>query len=458
MTKVNYKGSREEFAKGYEAAVSDGKYMASRQKHLSVRAHDPSISQKINKMASKSRSRSRSRGGNTKMISPRSSRSTSRGRSTKRQKLPSVYSGKNAKSVRFSTTSKSGGVFGSGTRAAKKKAMVKVQKKGANHTMEVTDQLQAVDCAWIGHVTFTRNVLFREAVICLYAEILRRSGTVVNSVNDETKTMVLNTQIIIEYKLTSIGNYATTPYTFGVGFATATDFANWFLNVARPWYGAPETEFGRIWIKGPVSSDETYLQINIANMKCHFQVKSTLKIQNQTVSTSGDDEDDVNNVPLYGKSYNFNGTQLKQTRPYIGNGGGTVQSQDLTANVDFGVVSYVNSNELPEPVQGPVEFRGLKAIGKAHLDPGQVKTSILTDSINMYFSTLFKTFMDDAPGTSVQRARLHGKGRIFALEKMINVLGSLSILIAYEHNYEVSTSIKIKQPFGLIKSFSKFVN
>lgn len=456
MTKVNYKGSREEFAKGYEAAVSDGKYMASRQKHLSVRAHDPSISQKINKMASKSRSRSRSRAPTTKMLSPRSSRSTSRGRSAKRQKVPQIYRGKGP--VRFATTSKSGGFFGSGTRAAKKKAMIKVQKKGANHTMEVSDDLSAVDAAWIGHVTFCRNVLYREAVICLYAEILRRAGTVINSVADETKTMVLNTQIIIEYKLTNTGNYATSPYVFGVGQATATDFVNWWLSVSRPWYGNAETEFGRIWIKGPVASDETYMQINMANMKCHFEIKSTLKIQNQTVATAGDDEDDVNNVPLYGKSYNFNGTQLKQTRPYIGNGGGTVISQDLSANVDLGVISYVNSSELPEPVQGPVEFRGLKAIGKAHLDPGQVKTSVLTDTINMYFSTLFKSFMDDIPSISVQRARNFGKGRIFALEKMINVLGSLSLKIAYEHNYEVSTSVKLKQPIGLIKSFSKFVN
>lgn len=190
--------------------------------------------------------------------------------------------------------------------------------------------------------------------------------------------------------------------------------------------------------------------------KVNCYVKSSMKIQNRTINASGNIQaDDVDNVPLYGKSYygtgnyiqmNYNDFAINDSQTdifLIAPSGATVALDPPTiANGETGSV-----NPFTEPPKKNQLFN-VKGVGKAHLDPGQIKTSVLyyqkLFSLNKIFQAIAGT-----DGTSNQLCNL-GKYRIFCFEKMIDAVtydaeGVNSIRIAYEHDHKMAINVSMPQ-------------
>lgn len=423
------------------------------------------LSQKINKLMPATPARTPSRGRSMSIDKPRSK---SRKRTVNKSLiLPRAYKKPLFSKTRKTTVTFSGassGKFSRGSRKFRKKAMVKHQMKGVNMTMEYSGTTVADNTNWLGHITYPKDLLYKQAVVALFMHIMHKVGCKLSSTAEEAKTLPAGTTLTFEYKLQPSTNYSLQTAVFGGApgeIRNADTFQGWFTAAERPWTGLPETEFGRVWIKGATAGDPTFFQMQMHQIKVTNIIKSTLKIQNQTVSVVGENEaDDVTNAPLYGKSYNFKGTELKLRKPFVGAG----TAAPLVRSIIVGQSYYgictpawtVNeAPELQEPPQGAAEFTNCKAVGKAHIDPGNIKTSVLTDKIVMMFNTLFRESQIDVTIQNRERVRHYGHGRVFALEKMLN-FGTEKIKLAYEHNYEVSSSLKVFNPRGTVKQFEKY--
>jgi len=178
--------------------------------------------------------------------------------------------------------------------------------------------------------------------------------------------------------------------------------------------------------------------IVLAGAKVQFDCKASLKIQNRTVQAAGDDEADVNNVPVYGKSY-------------YGRGNGTNYARYQGAAINPFVADYygvlrkesTSTNPLMEPPEAFM-FTDVKKKGKLRIEPGEIKTSNLTSSFTISLAHVPKMLFDAASSADVFRRSPLGDFRFFAIEKMIHVNGDTNnITIALEHNLMIGAQLKL---------------
>lgn len=369
-------------------------------------------------------------------------------------KVVSTPGGKNTMLMKKfgATQSKSAGKFGKGSRRFKRKRLVRYQKKhGNNHTSEKNGVVTGVDTVWIGHITAPKVQLYKQAVKAIFTRFMNMSGVDVTASNVGFNTIPSGAIISVDYRTRPSASMSTENYTFGAGALTMDDFVNWWLSSLRGWSFVQEAEFRAIYWAG-ASKSTCELQLN-PFLVC-FAIKSSLKIQNRSANqVDGRDvttESDV--VPLYGKSYSGSGTYVKTRKPWVNNLG---TSNQIVGDTYYGVITPSETDvSMKEPPQGFVEFSNVKAVGKAHLDPGYIKTSVLTDTIKMYFSTLHNLLGSDGVVATTTNRHI-GKFRVFCLEKMINTVETYGITIGYEHNYEISCYGYSKRRFGVVKSFEK---
>lgn len=204
----------------------------------------------------------------------------------------------------------------------------------------------------------------------------------------------------------------------------------------------------------PLSTNNMFLQscqvtvgcqirtYNMLRAKIQVYVKSALKLQNRTVNLSGNIEsDDVDNCPLYGKSYEGTGNYLQ----WAINGGISADTiappagYDSPPTIRFSADTSTTAGEPPKVSQ---LYRCSKS-GKAHLDPGQVKTSVLnyhkTFTLNRLIRAISKGGYPNPP--PALSSCDFGVYRIFAFEKMINSVVTdavTAIKLAFEHDHKIA--------------------
>jgi len=177
-----------------------------------------------------------------------------------------------------------------------------------------------------------------------------------------------------------------------------------------------------------------YTKLSLRGGRFVFYGKSTLKIQNRTISNVGGDEESVDNVPLHGKAYYGRGSGTaavtKDTAGYL------IAASTFWCDDTSGTMAKVPLDlTYQEPVPAS-QFDSVISTGKVLLDPGNIRTSVLdgkfTVGVNKMYRTLFVT------GTALTHTKsTFGNFRFMLLEKMINsVTGTTtnSIKVAYEHN------------------------
>jgi len=184
--------------------------------------------------------------------------------------------------------------------------------------------------------------------------------------------------------------------------------------------------------------------LDLERTKIHICVKSSLKIQNQTSASEADNEaDDVNNVPLYGKSYegSGNGAVARMLRE-------TGHQQPVPSSPNSYVIRPGNPGLtiLPAAYREPPlpsQFSRVQRSAKAHLDPGQIKTSVLNYKKTFYFANLVKILFTGTVLTEQNRLT-QGNYRFFCFEKMIQYIGTSSsnaIKIAYEVDTKMGVQV-----------------
>lgn len=210
-------------------------------------------------------------------------------------------------------------------------------------------------------------------------------------------------------------------------------------------------------------------KIDLTTAYVHIHSSSHLKIQNRTVTTSANDNsDDVDNVPIYGKSYDY----LSNTTMYRDYATNTALSTPpFTTHPIWGVL---RANVLPltdgtkmfDEVPLSTQFVGIKKAQKAHLDPGEIKTSVLKDFKSIGLSKFFQTSMQNAgnfgpspPEFNFKQTWL-GKSRLFAFEKMIDAVAATEenrFKLAYEHSLMVGCLFFCKDDYQTAPQVSNYI-
>lgn len=178
-------------------------------------------------------------------------------------------------------------------------------------------------------------------------------------------------------------------------------------------------------------------------MSIHFWISSHLKLQNRTIGhatqTNVDEQnaEEVDNVPLYGKSYGGSGnnfTVSKRSPNYATTLFTTRQANGLV------YIDGTVDNEFKDPIQSGVT--NCRLVGKAKLDPGEIKTSSIEDMFKISQTKFWEAVGIGAASSSVNPTCSLGKYHVFGFERMIDTLATSPTLnIGFENDFKIYCTI-----------------
>lgn len=343
---------------------------------------------------------------------------------------------------------RSGGFFGRG-KSMKKIRRGRVQKianGGVELTTEFGGTYSDANCQYLGHITHPAQLVLRMAWASVLKELLYQAGWTLAGW-DEPMNLIEGTTIVVTYKTGS--NYSTaqaTPFSATGAFISFTTLVSYFLDpdgnfpgtTTCPWADASnmsrDWQFTRIqFLVAPTTIDtifhSAFLDLNECMIKSY--TKSTLKMQNRSVTAVLDNEaDDVNNVPIHGKSYSGAGTGAFYS---LQNTTISYHGQYQTGVIDATSSSYNGTQEPPQPFH----FNKIKSSGKVKLEPGELKTSSLAYGRSFNFSRLFNIINPWSTAYS-KPVRPIGKYRFFAWEKILDCQSSVPVAVSFEHNLSMN--------------------
>lgn len=302
------------------------------------------------------------------------------------------------------------------------------------HCRETSGTVTDSKCVWLTHTSMRQE----DALWMLCAAYLRLSykqeGVDITSWQDTNNGSIA--QISIENYNTITNSYVITVLA-NIG---ATDTYATIVNVMRTAYYSLSGAYrpSRLLYK---NSAGVYIgQVALQGARVSYYSKGSLKMQNQTVVSVGDDEQDVNNVPVYGKTYQYKGNVM-QTKSYS-----TIIKLGYDESVD--AVGAGSSMILQEPPQASSIVDCYRS-DKIAINPGKIKSSVLTKKVSVSLGEFFKALKewDVADNTYLT------KTRSISLEKVLAV-ASNDIKIAYEHDLKQYLTLHLDRietpPYNLV--------
>lgn len=333
----------------------------------------------------------------------------------------------------------SGGFFSK----TSKKILSDIQKYGVICNSEIGGGSGANHMVVIGHATFPRMEILkaacRAAIKAFSIKLEKPMESIDQTVPDSANGDVWE----MSYKNIQSGAMTNVTFFPGVGQYTWSQVID-ALFVAISGITVRNVEFNVIAANFASPNVESVI-MPLKLAKVYIHVKSSLKIQNRTQGEETDatgpySEDRVDQTPLYGKSYYGRGTGTAQISRgsfystdeslYAGSKGGIIKSDDTEPGVPR------------EPWLGH-ELANVTGVGKVHLEPGQIKTSVLTDSLSLYWNQLIYIVLGDVVNyTTASPHKGPGKFKMFAFEKMLEDTPNAptrSIAYAYQVDYRIGS-------------------
>lgn len=175
------------------------------------------------------------------------------------------------------------------------------------------------------------------------------------------------------------------------------------------------------------------------NAKIDVEISSVLKFQNRTIGSADNDEgDNVDNMPLVGRSYGGPGTGTHRHQMITPSS----TNYPLIANRSTGVIAtYGQNNEQNEPPDAK-SFNNVKVMGKVGIAAGEVKISKIHFKHTFKLGTYFKEVIDEQASENTPLYPYSdklGSYRFFALEKQIAFTeAAQAVRVAFEVQHQVA--------------------
>jgi len=347
--------------------------------------------------------------------------------------------------------SKSAGKFGGMSRKGRKPKGWQ-SSSGHSVTLETGDVLTNNDIVYVGHITAPRERVYNLAWQCIIKLLVTKMNKKINAFDDAISQNGFNDGDVFQYRFRENAETTTvsqTAFTVAAGNTWSTA-AVYFAGLIAANTNASEwlpVDFSYVPVTAGVG---IYIQsIALDCLMLHFEIKSSLKIQNRTFGANGDTSDEVDNVPLYGKSVGGKGTGVQARFPASSN------PANIVGSVDTGLIKQVNLGAgNKEPLSG-FFWPKSSVEGKAHLDPGQIKTSVLNTKRNISLRYLTKLFQYVPFGAAAPPLTSFGQYRFFQLEKMLDVGTTVSIKVAFEINLFMGCYATTKMNYATTPGYIK---
>jgi len=341
-----------------------------------------------------------------------------------------------ARRIGGAANSRSGGRFR--TRKYRPRKAVKKAFSGINFTREVGwEETSTTQSVLVGHSTLPLQDCWNKVWQLIMKHLMNKTGISIRNFASVAEDMTAGDDLTLVYRT----NDATSVANFSISFVAGQTW-----NALCGLFGAHlpirASNVTLLYMAytptvNTVGSgqDRAPARLDLEGFYLDFDLKSTMKVQNRTINSTGNNETiDVDNVPLYGKIYSGKGNGVDQ-QPLSTDGTPVLQ---LVANIQTGAIRGTSVDNLPEPIE-PLYFRGSSKYGKAHLDPGVVKTSTLVYKNRMHLNRFRELFgrVSDA----FKSRHSFGKYTFFHLERMIQTLASPpGLIVACEINHKMYLS------------------
>lgn len=307
------------------------------------------------------------------------------------------------------------------------------------------------DLQVVGHATTPSNsvkyVLFKMLIV----KMMQKQHILVEQFNEDL--FPVGSIWTVEYQIRPETPPSSVPFTMvgGAGNLSPQALLNWLMDPLREWNVgvsfANDLFLTSFSYSPPVGYDRIappFTQLFLNNMYVNLHCKSDMKIQNQTVKDATDtNAEDIDNVPLYGKCMDYKGTALVNRNPLLGSVLGANSTTGLSDGfaIDFG-------SEPPLPSQ----FTNVRRVGKVHLAPGELKTSVIQTKMRGSFSYLLNLFASYQPLVTTRRRV--GYSRAFFIEKMVNS-SAQNIRLQVEINLRITANAKYVEQFPFVQQLIK---
>lgn len=283
-------------------------------------------------------------------------------------------------------------------------------------------------CVYIAHHSQPVLNMAKMMAYALFKCLLNHANVQFSSWSDTALGIIGTADVIgLEYKLTPVSGTAASAWTAPTvtGATTLGSLAELFWLHIRDAFlqtGATILNIGSqfrltkiYWLEAGTNRNKDQMQLADAKFTC--MTRSTLKMQNRSIATLDDDEStDVNNVPLSGRSYDFNGNIIVPRDNVMGNGLAIFTTPSNETGIS--IIGALSTTVLQEPPP-PYFFANKPKSAKITLSPGDIKTSVLNDKVNVNLSTFFRFVNGLLRAASTQLYNPQGKSRMFAFERVI---------------------------------------
>jgi len=266
-----------------------------------------------------------------------------------------------------------------------------------------------------------------------------------------------NDIVAIYYRPTASGS--TNPptsvnHTVGAGGSSLSDMATDFMNkfmVAGIFGDAYQTfSFEKIALFPGGTQDSNFCQIWLNDVSVCFYFDSYMKIQNRTKGTADNDEaDDLDNMPLTGKSYFGSGTRINMKFRNWQDADNT----DIMVQQNSVIYPNPGTNKVWDEPLSPNALTGVKSSHRVSFQPGVVKLSKLKYQkcmgLNYFVNDVINNYDLATPlSPNTNKQTRIGKYRFFMLEKEIEIKYNEAIAqdvtLAYEIDVTCGVLLKIR--------------
>jgi len=332
---------------------------------------------------------------------------------------------------------------------------------GVNFTGEFGGTASNVDMIVIGHSSGPSTAVYRMVWYAIIKKLLKLADY---DVLDTTVTVPSGTYggaIVLTWKRSAGDSTQLELFTVGSGLTceSVDDIVEYLVNTGRAWNSNSSSDVSSIEMltiayvpKTTAEADEVGTmqesRIRLDETSITVSCKSTFKMQNRTENHTGEDQSALDNVPLYGKSYQGYGSGAYWID-------GDYASESFVADRDHGLIKTTRPSNMKEPPK-PSEFKGIVKAGKIRIEPGSIKTSVLNSSASHMLSTWIKMLV---PGLFITKAKSSfGSYRFFCIEKILDPDHVASILCAFEHNLAMTSSVKTIRKNGTCAVYTSAYN
>lgn len=309
---------------------------------------------------------------------------------------------------------------------------------GIVENREVYGDISDPDCVYLTFSTFDRLLISKTVGLAILKKLFKKCGINIDSAQEEIPITDYNNSVGAEVVVVFKNVSGNTPVSKSITNDTSITSLYEGWPAYKAWFenNNPDgSQLERIYLKGV--NGQVLGELNCMQEVLEVYSALQVSIQNRTKSAATTEDtyamDRVDNQPLVGKQYHFNGGVPKERQmgySYLSMVG---EEGLFLARPGAGL-----ADSYKEP---PVakHFSNVSKVGTIRMNPGQIKTGKLYWKTRGFLNNIIPKW--NTPTSATIYTRLPGKSMMFALEEQLNSGSTNKITVSYEMDRKIGARL-----------------